>query len=252
MAGPPRCSVAQGPPVPGRGPHGCQRLGGKRSRLILASFRAPRDSFHRPPDTFVIGGVVVACRLVGGGQGGSVEADGGYREVALLGQVGGHQWGARRQGEFTPCLEPSLEGTPRGGYILRVLSEVLWSRDWPNLWTSAPVGDFPPGSGGLAGESSAGPFSSSLTGSITGIITHAGQRPQQANVTPGGRTPDASPSTKKGPESALRGPHFPAKARSGRRQPWRSARSTTTSLAPGVRHPAPTSVSPPAGAFQCT
>ena len=34
-----------------------------------------------------------------------------------------------------------------------------------------------------------------------------------------GRTPDASPSTKKGPESALRGPHFPAKGRSGQRQP---------------------------------
>ena len=79
------------------------------------------DALHGFVDSLVVGGVVVAMGFVDGGQGGLVQADGGHREVSLLGQVGqvgGDERGRSRQGEVAAALGPGLEGPPGGGVHL--------------------------------------------------------------------------------------------------------------------------------------
>ena len=71
--------------MPTPGPYPDRPPGRRWPCLLLGLSVGPGKALHYLPHPFVIGGIGVASGLVDGGQRCLVEADGGYREVALLG-----------------------------------------------------------------------------------------------------------------------------------------------------------------------
>ena len=111
--------VPQGTSAFSGGLHRRQGLGGEGPGLPLGPAVGPGDALEHPPDPLVVGGVGVAVGPVHGCQGGLVEADGGHREPALLGQmgeVGGDQGRRRWQGQRCPGAGPGLKAPP-GGFV---------------------------------------------------------------------------------------------------------------------------------------